>query len=257
MLFRSQLNLDGTSEETGRVLSNLNFRKALSYAIDRTSMVNAIVGGCNIPAGRFVDPEVPGTSGKYVEEYPINEVSLTSDPEKAREYLAKALEELGMTADQLPTCTYVAMESSNYKLFAEAVVDSWKTVLGLNCIDVQQYPVPTAITNMLNRQYDMYWQQCGSSLEDPYDYMAYWTSDGSINVTGWEDEKYTDLIYSTNAMTDRADRLAAFAEAEQYLVDNGPQIPIYYFGSYYTVKSGVQNIMCGKDMEYIYADLAE
>lgn len=250
-----QFNLDGMTEETGKVLSNLNFRKALSYAIDRSAVVNAVVGGSNIAAGRFIDPVVPGVNDTYVTEYPINEVPVTADSQKAQEYLAKALQELNMTADELPTFTYVCMESSTYKLFAEAMIDSWKNVLGLDCFEVTQYPVPTAITKMLNREYDLYWQKCSASLDDPYEYMAYWVADGSINVTGWEDATYTELVEKTNTLFDPKERLAVFAEAEAYLLENGPQIPIYYPGNYHTIADSVTGVTYGKDIEYLYADI--
>lgn len=250
-----QFNLDGMTEETGKVLSNVNFRKALSYAIDRSAVVNAIVGSSNTPAGRFIDPVVPGIKDTYDNEYPIAELPITADAEKAKAYLDKALEELNMTIEELPTFTYVCMESSTYKLFAEAMLDSWKNVLGLECFDVKQYPVPTAITNMLNGEYDLYWQKYSADLNDPYEYLSAWVADGSINVTGWKDDFYSELIESTNTMFDSAERLSVFAQAEGYLLDNGPQVPVYYAGNYFTVSSHVSGITYGKDLEYLYADV--
>lgn len=250
-----QFNLDGMTEETGKVLSNVNFRKALSYAIDRSAVVNAIAGSSNTPAGRFIDPVVPGVEDTYANEYPIDELPLTADAAKAKAYLDKALEELNMTTTELPTFTYVCMESSTYKLFAEAMLDSWKSVLGLECFDVKQYPIPTAITNMLNGEYDLYWQKYSADLNDPYEYLSAWVADGSINVTGWKDDFYSELIESTNTIFEPSERLAVFAEAEAYLLDNGPQVPIYYAGNYFTVSPHVSGITYGKDLEYLYADV--
>lgn len=255
-----QVNMDGMTEETGKVLSNVNFIKALSYAIDREGLNMALANGTYDVATRLVDPATPGSTEdvSYWEEYPdISGAPSTADADKANEYLNLALEELGMTKEELPRMTYLCMETGQLKLYAEAIVDSWKTVLGLDCFDIVQYPVPTTIQNMLEGQYDIYWQQNGDDMSDPYTYMSYWTKTGSINVTGWMDDTYTDLINQTELTMDRGERLALFAEAEQYILDNGPQIPLFFFTTLITVNPEFTGVTYGSTTEYLYADYAE
>lgn len=252
-----QINMNGMTEETGKVLSNINFIKALSYAIDREGLNMALANGTYDVATRLIDPATPGSTDEksYWEEYPdISGAPTTADSEKANEYLNLALQELGMTKEELPRMTYLCMETGQLKLYAEAIVDSWKTVLGLDCFDIVQYPVPTTIQNMLDGQYDIYWQQNGDDMNDPYMYMAYWTKTGSINVTGWMDDTYTDLINQTELTMDRKERLDLFAEAEQYILDNGPQIPLFFFTTLITVDPAFTGISYGSNTEYLYAD---
>lgn len=255
-----QINMDGMTEESGKVLSNVNFIKALSYAIDREGLNMALANGTYDVATRLIDPATPGSTEDvtYWEEYPdVSGAPATADPEKANEYLNKALEELGMIKEELPRMTYLCMETGQLKLYAEAIVDSWKTVLGLDCFDIVQYPVPTTIQNMLEGQYDIYWQQNGDDMNDPYMYMSYWTKTGSINVTGWMDDTYTDLINQTELTMDRGERLELFAEAEQYILDNGPQIPLFFFTTLITVNPEFTGISYGSNAEYLYADYAK
>lgn len=255
-----QINTKGMTEETGKVLSNVNFIKALSYAIDRQGLNDALANGTYEIATRIIDPATPGSTDDitYGEEYPdISGAPETVDAEKANEYLDKALEELGMTKDQLPEMTYLCMETGQLKLYAEAIIDSWKTVLGLDCFKIVQYPVPTTIQNMLQGQYDIYWQQCGADVNDPYMYMSYWTKTGSINVTGWMDDTYSDYIAQTEMTMDRAERLDLFSQAEQYLLDNGPQIPLFFFTNLITVNPEYTGISYSSSAEYIYADFAQ
>lgn len=253
------VNMNGMTEETGKVLSNVNFIKALSYAIDRTALNTALANGTYEVATRLIDPATPGSKDgtTYCEEYPdIAGAPAAADPEKANEYLDKALEELGMTKEELPTITYLCMEIGQLKLYAEAITDAWKTVLGLDCFEIVQYPVPTTIQNMLQGQYDIYWQQCGADLNDPYEYMSYWTTYGSINVSGWMDDTYTGLIDQSETTLDRAERLGYFAEAEQYILDNGPHIPLFFFTNLLAVNPQFTGISYSSDMQYIYADYA-
>lgn len=252
-----QINMNGMTEETGKVLSNVNFIKALSYAIDREGLNTALANGTYDIGTRLIDPATPGSADgtSYWEEYPdISGAPATADPEQANEYLNQALEELGMTKEELPRMTYLCMETGQLKLYAEAIVDSWKSVLGLDCFDIVQYPVPTTIQNMLQGQYDIYWQQSGDDMNDPYMYMSYWVKDGSINVTGWNDDTYTDLINQTELTMDRGERLALFAQAEQYILDNGPQIPLFFFTNLITVNPEFTGINYGSNSEYLYAD---
>ena len=82
-----QINGNGKTEASGRFLSNANFRRALSYAIDRTALVNTVMLG-QTPAYRVIDPDAAGLNGKFVDEYPVeNQINVTADPAKAQEYV--------------------------------------------------------------------------------------------------------------------------------------------------------------------------
>lgn len=259
-MYSLQINVNGTSEATGKVLSNENFRKALSYAIDRQAIGQAIEYGSNTPAGRLVDPAVPGTTeGKsFHEEFSLsNEIPVKGDAAKAKEYLDKALEELGMTAQELPTMTYLCMDIGNRKLYAEAILSAWNTNLGISCFEVVQFPVPTTIQNMMNGEYDIYWQQVSNSLMDPYTYMCNWVTDGGINVTGWGDETYDTLIDKTEATMDQAQRLQLFAQAEDYILEHGPQIPLFFGNNNISVNPSYTGVSYLSDMTYIYADVSQ
>ena len=79
-----QINQNGRTEAQGRFLSNVNFRRALSAAIDRTALVNTVMLG-QTPAYRVIDPDANGVEGKFAEEYPVEQqINVTSDPEAAK-----------------------------------------------------------------------------------------------------------------------------------------------------------------------------
>ena len=182
-----QFNVEGMTSESGKVIANANFRKALSYAISRKDIAAAVAPPGTEPANRFILP----TFSSFVGEHPFEGVPVEGDAEAAKAYLDKALEELGMTADQLPKIQYVGMEGKN-KVYAEALQDAWLQVLGLNNIDIQILPVPQAIEATMNRQYDIYVQGLSAS-RDTSEILGYWLAEGSINWTGWNDTAYTDM----------------------------------------------------------------
>ena len=98
------INQQGTSPETAALLSNQNFRQALNYGFDRSATVNAVNPGYKA-YNRLVDSNFAGPDGgKFVDEYPVETVPLSGDVDKAKEYLAAAMEELGYSdVSQLPS----------------------------------------------------------------------------------------------------------------------------------------------------------
>ena len=64
------INHLGKTKETGRFLSNANFRRAVNYAIDRQALV-ATVYTTSLPASRLTAPNEMGKEGRFNEDYPL------------------------------------------------------------------------------------------------------------------------------------------------------------------------------------------
>lgn len=249
-----QFNLDGATSETKAIMSNINFRKALSYAINRSNIASAIAPPGTQPANRFILP----TFSSYIQEHPFEGVPVEGDEAKAKDYLNKALDELDLTVDQMPVIFFVGMEGRN-RVYAEALQDSWSKVLGLNNIEIQILPVPQAIEATIKREYDIYVQSLSAST-DVSELLDYWVAEGSINWTGWNDQVYTDMYQNAMKLVDQKARNQALFEAEQYLFEEGPLEPFMYVGNSYIVKdyvSGVVKSAVGAPSQLIYADVAK
>lgn len=251
-----QFNVEGSSSETAKVMANQNFRKALSYAVDREAVAHAVAAVGSQAANRFVLPTTQGTNTTYQEEFPFEGVSINSESELANEYLDKALTELSMTKDQLPKLTYVAMEGKQ-KVYAEALQDTWDSVLGLKNIEITVLPTPQAIQATADRQYDIYVQSLDAA-EDISTILSYWLANGSINWTGWNDQTYTDMYNDAMKEVDSNERYAKLFEVEKYLFENGPLEPFIYPGVSYVYHDhviGVVKAPIGAPSQLIYADI--
>lgn len=253
-----QINVNGMTEETSAIMSNQNFIHALSYAIDREAITQAVGGAGSVATNRVNLPVLAGLDGGYfVDEYPIdNLVPLTGDASRANQYLDQALTELGLTRETMPKITVLTFESEKFKLMAEAYIDTWSQVLNLDCFDLVQYPTPTAIQNCQERQYDIYLQSFGSDL-DPAAFISNWVTTGGINWTGYSDAAFDKMISGTENMIDPAKRYAAICDAEEYFLQNGPQIPIFYVGGIYLIRDGISGYYYGPygaTEQWIYCD---
>lgn len=119
--------------------------------------VNAVNPGYKA-YNRLVDSNFAGPDGgKFVDEYPVETVPLSGDVDKAKEYLAAAMEELGYSdVSQLPQLELITWDTSEQKLLLETIIDQWKQNLGLENIQLTQYVIGTAIGSFYDLSYDLF-----------------------------------------------------------------------------------------------------
>lgn len=241
------------------ILADSDFRQALSSAIDRKTLVSGVAIGGSEATDRFVSSIVPGKTGRYVDAFPLQNTALSGDTAAAKGSLNTALDTLKLTADKLPELRFVCQETATAVPVAEALVEYWKQVLGLTNIRLEILPAEEAVTRCREKEYDLYLQVNSAAYLDPYAHLSQWTSDAAYNWTNWADETYDTMLKETSGIQDEAERLQKLSECEQYLIDNGPQIPLYFRGYLYGCKENVTGISAsgaGVGLEMIYADLA-
>lgn len=229
-----QFNTYGQDDpEKAALLSNKNFRMAMSYALNREAIVGA-VDRAGIPINRYNYGAMPGKTvdSIFEEDYAVQSVPMTGDAEQAKAYLQAALDELGYASvDELPALSYLTFENDTYRLMGETLVDQWNQVLGLSNITIELKPIPDAIGSMINYQYDLYYTALGGG-STPSSFARYWITGGSVNdILGigknlFSNEEYDNLVKAASAEMDREKRMELYAQAEQILIDEAPLIPI-------------------------------
>ena len=249
------------------LLSNKNFRLALSYALNREAIVGA-VNESGAPTSRYVGQTVKGNTDDtlFVEDYPIDCVPITGDEAKAQEYLAVALEELGYASvNDLPTVKYLTFDSEMYRLMAETIQSEWKRVLGINNIEIELQPLQSAIMSMVYMDYDIYYQSLTCTNAEFRQCMEYWITGGSVSdVMGagapfssiYSNSEYDSLIAASRTEFDRTARMALLAQAEQLLVSDAIVLPIQYNGGYYIVSDRVHGYAYVDDQSGIMINYA-
>ncbi|MDF2521867.1 MAG: extracellular solute-binding protein family 5, partial [Clostridia bacterium] len=165
-----QFNVKGKSAETGKVLANANFRKAVAYAIDRQAFCDAILKNGSTPAQRYILPLLMGDKDKFAKEYPYEFYPATADSAKAKEYLDKALAELKMTIDQVPAIEYLTDDSDTARTHAEAVQDMLSKNLGIK-MEVKQVQFKQRLELMQASDYDIVSAGWGPDYDDPMTFM--------------------------------------------------------------------------------------
>ncbi|MBW4827603.1 MAG: peptide ABC transporter substrate-binding protein [Clostridiaceae bacterium] len=241
-----------------KYLKNQNLRYALSLAIDKQSFVDNVLANGSIVAEGLTPTLLPGKDGKEFAENRGN-ILPKYDPEKAKEYLDKGLEELGITKEELEKhLTFLTGESDVAKKQAAAIQNMWKQNLGIEA-EIETVAFKIRIDRYNRKDYTTTFAGWGGDYNDPLTFMDLWVTDGGNNDTGWGNEKYDEAI--KKAIEGEGDeRIDAMIEAEKVLAEELPIIPIYYNARNFVEKphvKGIARFPVGADTDYKWAYIIE
>jgi oligopeptide transport system substrate-binding protein len=226
-------------------LNDKRVRKALAMAIDRGSIVTNVMKGGQLPAYNLVPPGTAGyTSHTHLEE----------NIAEAKRLLAEA----GYPGGKgLPTIELLYNTSEAHRTIAEAIQQMWRTRLGVNAQLVnQEWKV------YLDSQRTLNYQVCRGSwigdYVDPNSFLDMWLTGGGNNETGWSNPEYDRLIAQAAATADPAGRLEVFQKAEAILMDEMPEIPVYFYTRVYLkrpeVKGWYPTLLDNHPYKYVYLE---
>ena len=209
-------------------LDDEKVRQAISYGIDRQSIIDGVYDGVGIPAA---GPLAPGVFG-----YDENVEGISYDPEKAKELLAEAGYEDGL---DLTIWTNDSPERVNTAVYLQ---ESLKEI-GIN-LTVEQLEWGAYLEQTAEGNHDMFilgW----STVTGDADYATYPLFHSSMkgdpgNRSFLEDEEIDSLLEAGRQETDEEKRLEIYSELQEKLVDVAPMAYIHHQNYLTGVNSAVQ-----------------
>ena len=78
---------------------------------------------------------------------------------------------------------------------------------------------------------------------DPSANLKVWVSGSNCSENGWDDPVYDKMVSSASSILDPAEREAALIEAEQYICDQMPGMPMYTMVDDYLVKPNLKGVV--------------
>ena len=240
-------------------LSNVNLRRALFNAIDEQKEIDTVWQNDNEPMTSFTAPGVAaadGTSfaGKVGELY-----APSRDQEKAKEYLATALSELGCTVDDLSAHLSIDCgDSATAIAEASFYQEQWRQVLGIE-VAVNSMITKQGSQNRKTGNYVMSITGWGPDYNDPNTFLDLWVTDGGNNQTGFSNERYDELIDLAATETDLEKRESYFIECEQIIADQLPIGPAYWRAPSYACSDKIKGGMhrsTFQDINAVYVKLS-
>lgn len=239
------LNQYSKDKKVSKVISNKNFRKALTYALNREEISE--LDNANKPINSFVGLDFAGnTKGKtFNEEYPVKTVANKGDATQAKEYLKKALKELNYkSVKDLPEINFVTYVYEPNEKICELTIDNWRKVLGLDNIKFTVQEFNTSISTFYSLDYDVFEIPIETNIR-PSDLMNSITTDSVYNAGIIKNDKFDKLVKDAIKESDEVKKAKLIQEANQLLLDETYMIPIVYNGFKSAVKPYVQNYRLG------------
>jgi oligopeptide transport system substrate-binding protein len=199
-------------------LNNKKLRKALSYAIDRKSIVNNVFHHSGIPRMSALSPPLSLSSEPYFQD---------NHQKLAKELFKEALEELGLTEKTFPeiTLNYVVDIEAHHRI-AQAIQDQWRNVLGLNHLLLKQSEWKVHCQQLYDGDYHLGFVSWNVSVLDPSFILEIFRNKSTKNnICNWESSLYADFLDRSKKTFSRLERISLLKSAETLLLDDMPIIP--------------------------------
>lgn len=240
-------------------LSNVNLRRALFNAIDAQKEIDTVWQNDNEPMTSFTAPGVAAADGTSFASKVGELYAPSRDQEKAKEYLATALSELGCTVDDLSAHLSIDCgDSATAIAEASFYQEQWRQVLGIE-VAVNSMITKQGSQNRKTGNYVMSITGWVPDYNDPNTFLDLWVTDGGNNQTGFSNERYDELIDLAATETDLEKRESYFIECEQIIADQLPIGPAFWRAPSYACSDKIKGGMhrsTFQDINAVYVKLS-
>lgn len=219
-------------------LSNAKIRQAISAAIDREALVEAIWDGRGIPL-YSVMPDTMKVGEEIYTELVDGKNYFVKDLQEqdAKALLEEGMKELGISDPSEITVNYASRGTTELsKKMAEWYKQTWEEKLGITVqIDMMEWNI---MWDKIDAgDYDIACGGWGPYYNEPSAVLTLFDPDnGYFNAekTGWDNEdskKFKELCESAKFVVDDKEKAEIYLQAEELLVKNALIAPIYLYES--------------------------
>ena len=238
-----------------RLTSNYHLRKALQAVNDPAELVYKIIKlPGNLPGNSLFPVWLKGVDGYFRQEYPAPEH--TPDEALARDYLARALDELGL--EELPPLVMLTGDSPSANKQSEYYQNVFKRKLGID-VKIDRQIFKQRLEKMTAGEFDLVAAGWGPDYDDPMtfaDLFASWNENNRGRYANSELDAQVDIARSSS---DAKTRMDAMAQVQQMLYDDAVILVQYESGSVYVAHPRVKGLVrrvVGTDPDYTNAWIA-
>ncbi|MCH3975012.1 MAG: ABC transporter substrate-binding protein [Bifidobacterium tibiigranuli] len=206
-------------------LNDIHVRKAMSYAVDKAAIVKAVYYGTAEEANTMLSKNLMGYDKSIKSEYSMD---------KAKDEMAKSSSPSGFSVT-----IQVQSGDPEKSQIAQILQNSWKK-LGID-VKLQTLDSTTIYSNRKKGDFDIAMFEMTNDVSDPDEWMHYmFASDASVN-SGYANSTVDDLIAKAASDDNVDNRKKMYAQVQQILAEEAPEIPLVYKPGLFVVRDGVEN----------------
>lgn len=212
--------------------NNIKMRRAFGLSLNRNQIVKHVTLGEQKPATAIV-PASFGLHKSYFDD---------SDIPKAWYAFQEALQELGLSKDNIPAIKLCYATNERNQKIAQAVQQQWKKELGI-VVELEQCESQLFFEKLNNKEYHVALGSWYADIRDPINFLEIFKyKSNSTNSTGWENSDYIELLNRSSKEANVTQRLKLLDDAQKLLLDQMPVIPLFYGSFNYTKNSDLVGV---------------
>ncbi|QLB21231.1 oligopeptide ABC transporter substrate-binding protein OppA [Vespertiliibacter pulmonis] len=220
---------------------NINIRKALNLALDRTIITDKVLAQGQTPTYIFT-PTYIG-EGADIKQPAYSEQSM----EERNAQAIKLLEEAGYSKANPLKFTLLYNTNENHKKAAIAAASIWKkNTKGLVDVKLENQEWKSYLDTRHQGNYDIARAGWSADYNQATTFLNYFLSNSSNNTAFYKNKAYDDALATSYQATDEKGRMDAYAKAEQVLSEDYAIVPVYNYVNTRLVKPYVKGYS-GKD----------
>ncbi|WP_138465104.1 peptide ABC transporter substrate-binding protein [Poseidonocella sp. HB161398] len=204
-------------------------RRAMSYAIDRDVIVNAVLKGGQAPAYIFTPPFTAGFDA------PAPAYEGMTQKERDAEAV-RLIEEAGYGKDNPLTLRLIYNTDENHKKIATVMAQMWKQKLGIS-VTMQNFEWKTFLEIRKNQEFDVARGAWCGDYNEASTFLQLMVSDNSQNDGRYANEQVDALMLESKTMEDPNPN---YAEVETILEEDVPVIPVYHYANVFMLNSAIK-----------------
>ncbi len=242
--------------QSNEFLKSKYVRQAISSAIDREAIVNGVLH-VGSPADGFIPIGLAGDGNKTFREIVGSDLEYTYDVDKAKELLAKGLEELGLSDPSEITVSILASNTDEFVSVSGALQQLLQENLGIK-VEVETTDGSSVRTRRSSFEYDIVLQSWGADWDDATNFLGGYERDESANSALFINASFNDKYHAATYSTDLTERIKLLGEAEAILLEEQGISPLYYTGQYYAVSKDLTGVLRRAVVPYLdlyFADI--
>ncbi|MBP5728153.1 MAG: peptide ABC transporter substrate-binding protein [Clostridia bacterium] len=222
-------------------LKNAALRQAVSSAIDREAIVNGVLH-VGTPADGFIPVGLAGNGEKTFREIVGSNLPYPYDLAKAKELLAQALSELGLSDPSEISFTILTTNTDEFISVSGAIQQLLQENLGIKVeVETSDGTAVRARRNAL--EYDLYLASWGADWDDATNFLGGYERNEDADPAYYRSEAFNNAYHEATYSTDVTRRIELLGEAERILLEDEGITPLYYTGQYYTVADRLTGVL--------------
>ena len=212
---------------------NPRLRRALSLAIDRDKLTSAVTGLGEAPAYGWV--------ARGVGNYTPQTFDYAARPYADRVREARELYRAAGYSAARPLEVEIRYNSGEvHNRIAVAIASMWKEALGVKTTLYAEEFRALLQTIQARKETQVFRSSWVGDYNDAYSFLQTQQSDFGINLTGYANPRYDELLDRAVHEADLGRRRAWLEQAERLMLADHPLLPIYFYVNKHMVKPRVQ-----------------